>query len=384
MRGQIYADNAATTRLWPEVLEAMLPHLTTAYGNPSAPYGLGQSARGAVNDARQTLSRCLRCRPEEVYFTSGGSESDNWALKMAAEALQKAGKTHIVSTAFEHPAVLRTLDTLARHGWEVTLLPVYENGIVKAEDVAAAIRENTALVSVMLANNEIGTIQPVSQIGALCRERGVLFHTDAVQAAGQVPVDFEGMHIDLLSLSAHKFHGPKGAGALLIRRGLRLGSLIDGGAQESGRRAGTENTAGIVGMAAALALSCERMARTAPALAQKRDRLIEGLLRQMPRSRLNGDRSRRLPGNVHLCLEGIEGDRLVALLDRRGVCASSGAACASGTPGASHVLLALGLSSAAARGSLRLTLSDDTTDDEVDELLHIIPETAAFLRGMAP
>lgn len=379
----IYADNAATTRLWPDVWEAMRPYLTTEYGNPSSPYSLGQRARQAVGSARRTLAQCLHCRSEEVYFTSGGTEADNWAIKMAAHSLRARGKRHLLSTAIEHHAVLRALESLKPDGFAVTLLPVQENGIVKVEDVAAAIREDTALVSVMSVNNEIGTVQPVASIGALCRERGVLFHTDAVQAVGQLPVDFSHTPIDLLSLSAHKFHGPKGVGALLIREGVRFPGLLDGGAQERGRRAGTENVAGIVGMATALALSCERRERTAPALAEKRDRLIQGLLARVPRSRLNGDAVRRAPSNAHLCFESVEGESLLALLDGCGICASTGAACASGAPGASHVLLALGLSPALARGSLRLTLSDDVTDEEVDYLLQVIPETVAFLRGMA-
>ena len=330
------------------------------------------------------MAECLHCRPDEVFITSGGSEADNWALKMVAESLEKKGKKHIVSTVFEHHAILHALNALEKRGFEITLLPVYENGIVRVEDVAAAIRPDTALVSVMFANNEIGTIQPIAEIGALCRERKVLFHTDAVQAVGHVPVDFEGMHIDLLSLSAHKFHGPKGVGALLVRKGLRFGNLIDGGAQEKGRRAGTENTAGIVGMAEAMRLACASMAQATPGLIAKRDRLIQGLLSALPRCRLNGDPVRRLPGNVNISFEGIEGESLLLMLDMKGICASSGSACTSGSLDPSHVLLAIGLPHAVAHGSLRLTLSEETTDEDVDYMLQVIPGVVQRLREMSP
>ena len=380
----VYADNAATTRLLPAVLEAMTPYLTEEYGNPSSLYGFGQTARQAVDAARETVSECLHCRPEEVFFTSGGSEADNWALKMAAEAMAKQGKKHLISTAFEHHAILHTLEHLKKQGFEVTLLPVYEDGIVRVEDVKAALRPDTALVSVMFANNEIGTVQPIAEIGALCREAGVLFHTDAVQAVGHIPVDFAGMNIDLLSLSAHKFHGPKGVGALLIRRGIRFGNLIDGGAQEKGRRAGTENTAGIVGLGAALKLACEAMEENGKRVSALRDRLINGLLSSVERSRLNGDPARRLPGNVNLSFEGIEGESLLLMLDFKGICASSGSACTSGSLDPSHVLLAIGLPHAVAHGSLRLTLSEETSDEDVEYMLREIPPVVQRLRAMSP
>lgn len=380
----IYADNAATTRLLPQVLDKMIPYLTEEYGNPSSLYSFGQAARQGVDAARITMAECLHCRPDEVFITSGGSEADNWALKMVAESLEKKGKKHIVSTVFEHHAILHALNALEKRGFEITLLPVYENGIVRVEDVAAAIRPDTALVSVMFANNEIGTIQPIAEIGALCRERKVLFHTDAVQAVGHVPVDFEGMHIDLLSLSAHKFHGPKGVGALLVRKGLRFGNLIDGGAQEKGRRAGTENTAGIVGMAEAMRLACASMAQATPGLIAKRDRLIQGLLSALPRCRLNGDPVRRLPGNVNISFEGIEGESLLLLLDAKGICASSGSACTSGSLDPSHVLLAIGRTHEVAHGSLRLSLCETNTEAEIDYMLQEIPPVVEYLRGMSP
>ena len=384
MAKMIYADNAATTRLLPQVLDKMMPYLTEEYGNPSSLYSFGQTAREAVDAARADIAACLNCRTDEVFITSGGSEADNWAIKMAAKALAAKGKKHIISTAFEHHAVLHTLQALEKDGFSVTLLPVHENGIVRVDELCAALRPDTALVSVMFANNEIGTLQPIADIGALCREAGVLFHTDAVQAVGHVPVDFSGMHIDMLSLSAHKFHGPKGIGCLLIRRGLRFPNLIDGGAQEKNRRAGTENTAGIVGMATALQIACGSMAQTAPQIAARRDRLIRGLLSAVPRARLNGDPALRLPGNVNISFEGIEGESLLLLLDMHGICASSGSACTSGSLDPSHVLLSIGLPHAVAHGSLRLTLSEETTDADVDAMLEIIPEIVAKLRAMSP
>lgn len=384
MSKMIYADNAATTRLLPQVLDKMLPFLTEEYGNPSSLYSFGQTAREAVDAAREDIAACLNCRKDEVFITSGGSEADNWAIKMAAKAMAAKGKKHIISTAFEHHAVLHTLQALEKDGFSVTLLQVHENGIVRTDELRAALRPDTALVSVMFANNEIGTLQPIAEIGALCREAGVLFHTDAVQAVGHVPVDFAGMQIDMLSLSAHKFHGPKGIGCLLIRRGLRFPNLIDGGAQEKNRRAGTENTAGIVGMAAALKMACGSMAQTAPQIAARRDRLIRGLLSAVPRARLNGDPVQRLPGNVNISFEGIEGESLLLLLDMHGICASSGSACTSGSLDPSHVLLAIGLPHAVAHGSLRLTLSEETTDEDVDIMLAVIPEIVAKLRAMSP
>ena len=380
----VYADNAATTRLAPEALEAMMPYFTEEYGNPSSLYSFGQAARQGVDLARRTVAECLGCHPAEVYFTSGGSEADNWAIKMSADAMKKKGKTHIISSEFEHHAVLHSLNALEKQGFEVTLLPVYENGIVRAEDVKAAIRPDTGLVTIMFANNEIGTIQPIAEIAAICREAGVLFHTDAVQAAGHLPIDFTAMGIDMLSLSAHKFHGPKGVGALLCRRGLRFGNLIDGGAQENRRRAGTENTAGVVGMAKALKLCCDRMETVTPAITARRDRLIDGLLSTVERCRLNGDRDCRLPGNINISFEGIEGESLLLMLDMHGICASSGSACTSGSLDPSHVLLSIGLKHEVAHGSLRLSISEDTTDEEIDYILKTVPPVVARLREMSP
>ena len=380
----VYADNAATTRLLPEVLDSMMPYLTEQYGNPSSLYSFGQAARGAITEARRTIARCLNCREDEVYVTSGGSEADNWAIKMAARMMAKKGKRHLISTAFEHHAVLHALASLTEEGFEVTLLPVHENGIVRVEDLRAALRDDTALVTVMFANNEIGTLQPVAELAALCREKGVLFHTDAVQAVGHVPVDFAGMGFDMLSLSAHKFHGPRGVGCLLVRKGIRLRNLIDGGAQERGRRAGTENTAGIVGMAAALQLACDRMAAVTPRVTAMRDRLIDGLLRSVPRCRLNGDRENRLPGNVNISFEGVEGESLLLMLDMQGICASSGSACTSGSLDPSHVLLAIGLIHEVAHGSLRLTLSEENTEEDVDHILETVPAVVSRLRDMSP
>ena len=379
----VYADNAATTRLIPPVLDAMMPYLTEEFGNASSLYGFGQTAKQAITGARVSVAESLGCQPEEVFFTSGGSESDNWAIKSVASVMAAKGKKHIISSAFEHHAVLHTLETLKKQGFEVTLLPVYDNGVVRVEDVKAAIREDTALVSIMFANNEIGTVQPIAGIGALCRERGVLFHTDAVQAVGHIPVDFAGMNIDLLSLSAHKFHGPKGVGALLVRKGIRLPNLIDGGAQERGRRAGTENTAGIVGLATALKIACDRMAEVTPALTARRDRLIEGLSK-ITHSRLNGDAKQRLPGNFNMSFEGVEGESLLLYLDAMGICASSGSACTSGSLDPSHVLLAIGLPHAVAHGSLRLSLSEETTDDDIDHILQAVPQVVERLRAMSP
>lgn len=379
----IYADNAATTRLHPDVLNDMMPYLTEQYGNASSLYGFGQESRIALDQAKATMAECLHCRADEVFITSGGSEADNWAIKMVAKTLSAKGKKHIISTEFEHHAVLHTLNALKKDGFEITLLPVYENGIVRVEDVKNALREDTALVSVMFANNEIGTIQPIAEIGALCRENGVLFHTDAVQAVGHVPVDFAGMNIDLLSLSAHKFHGPKGVGALIVRKGVRFGNLIDGGAQEKGRRAGTENVAGIVGMASAMKRACDAMESSIPSIAAKRDRLIAELTK-ITHSRLNGDAVTRLPGNVNISFEGIEGESLLLMLDMRGICASSGSACTSGSLDPSHVLLSIGLPHAVAHGSLRLSLSEETTDEDIDVILQEVPVVVDRLRAMSP
>ena len=379
----IYADNAATTRLSKTALDAMLPYLTEEYGNPSSLYALGQRAKEGIEAARATIARCLGAAPGEIWFTSGGSEADNQALRSAAAIGAKKGRRHLISTAFEHHAVLHTLEQLEGEGFEVTLLDVHENGIVTPEQVAAAIRPDTALVSVMYANNEIGTIQPIAAIGAICRERGVLFHTDAVQAAGHLPINVVTQNIDLLSLSAHKFHGPKGIGVLYARRGVPLRPLICGGAQERGKRGGTENVAAIAGMAAALDAACAGMEQNAKRLTALRDRLIEGLER-IPYGQLNGDRTNRLPGNVNFCFEGIEGESMLLLLDDAGICASSGSACTSGSLDPSHVLLAIGRPHEDAHGSLRLTLGEDADEETVDEIIRAVTGTVAQLRGMSP
>lgn len=381
---RVYADNAATTKLSPAAKEAMLPYFDEIYGNPSTLYTLGQEAAEHLLACRTEIAQLIGAAdPREIVFTSGGSEADNQAIISAARNGARKGKKHLISTKFEHHAVLHTLDKLRKEGFDVTLLDVHENGVVRVEDVAAAIRDDTALVSVMFANNEIGTIQPVAQIGSICQKAGVLFHTDAVQAVGHVPVSFSNINADLLSLSAHKFHGPKGVGALLIRRGLRLGNLIDGGAQESGRRAGTENTAGIVGMAAALQLACEQMEHTAPLIAARRDRLIR-LLTQLSHSRLNGDSVQRLPGNINISFEGIEGESLLLMLDMQGISASSGSACTSGSLDPSHVLLSIGLPHEVAHGSLRLSICEETTDEDIDYMAQTIPPVVERLREMSP
>ena len=335
----VYVDNAATTAMSDRAIEAMTPYLKNVYGNPSSLHTVGQVAKEALDDARARIAKCLNCDPKEIYFTSGGSEADNQAIRSAALNGAAKGKKHIISTAFEHHAVLHTLKKLEKEGFEVTYLDVHENGIVTAEEVAAAIRENTALVTVMYANNEVGTIQPIAEIGGLCRARGVVFHTDAVQAVGHIPVDVKADNIDMLSISAHKFHGAKGVGALYVRRGIPLRTFIEGGAQERGRRAGTENIGGIVSMAAALEEACENMAANSAKLIKLRDELIKGLLK-IPHSRLNGDGRARLPGNVNMCFEGTEGESLLLHLDERGICASSGSACTTASLEPSHVLLA--------------------------------------------
>ena len=379
----IYADNAATTSLAPAVLEEMMPYLTTEYGNASSLYDFGSRAKTAVTTAREKIATAIGALPNEIYFTGGGSESDNWAIKGVAEAMAKKGKKHIISTAFEHHAVLHCLERLGKNGFEITLLPVYENGIVRVEDVAAAIREDTALVTVMYANNEIGTVQPIAEIGALCRERGVLFHTDAVQAVGNLPIDVKAEQIDLLSMSSHKFHGPKGVGALYIRRGVIIPNLIDGGAQERGKRAGTENTAGIVGMGRALELAVRTMEERSRKLIAIRDHIMEEALK-IERSRVNGNRERRRPGNVSLCFEGVEGESLLLMLDLKGICASSGSACTSGSLDPSHVLLSIGLPHEIAHGSLRLSFSDENTMEDADAILAELPGIITRLRSMSP
>ena len=380
---KVYADNAATTKMSRAAIDAMLPCMEQHYGNPSSLYGLGQEAKEILEACRAEVASVIGAEPREITFTSGGSEADNQAIRSAAALGKKAGKTHIISTAFEHHAVLHTLQKLEREGFEVTLLPVHEDGIVRVCELEAAIREDTCLVTVMYANNEIGTIQPIREIGAICRQHGVLFHTDAVQAVGHVPIDVRSEQIDMLSASAHKFHGPKGVGFLYARRGVRLTSLIEGGAQERGRRAGTENVAGIAGMAAALRESAGNMQANAAHLRVLRDRLIEGL-REIPHAALNGDAVRRLPGNVNFCFEGIEGESLLLLLDDRGICASSGSACTSGSLDPSHVLLAIGRVHDVAHGSLRLTLGEDATAEEVEYIIRNVKEVVEYLRGFSP
>ena len=380
---KVYADNAATTKMSRAAIDAMLPCMEQHYGNPSSLYGLGQEAKEILEACRAEVASVIGAEPREITFTSGGSEADNQAIRSAAALGKKAGKTHIISTAFEHHAVLHTLQKLEREGFEVTLLPVHEDGIVRVCELEAAIREDTCLVTVMYANNEIGTIQPIREIGAICRQHGVLFHTDAVQAVGHVPIDVRSEQIDMLSASAHKFHGPKGVGFLYARRGVRLTSLIEGGAQERGRRAGTENVAGIAGMAAALRQTAGGMQENAARLRVLRDRLIEGL-REIPHAALNGDAVRRLPGNVNFCFEGIEGESLLLLLDDRGICASSGSACTSGSLDPSHVLLAIGRVHDVAHGSLRLTLGEDATAEEVEYIIRNVKEVVEYLRGFSP
>ena len=379
----IYADNAATTKMSQAAIRGMLPYLDGIYGNPSSLHSAGQAAREALESARAVMARGLGCEPREITFTSGGSEADNQAIRTAAWLGARKGKKHIVSTAFEHHAVLHTLEALEQEGFEVILLDVHGDGRITAEEVAAAIRPDTCLVTVMYANNEVGTVEPIAQIGAVCREKGVLFHTDAVQAAGHLPIDVVRDHIDLLSLSAHKFHGPKGAGVLYARKGIPLRNLICGGAQERGKRAGTENLPAIMGMAAAFEEALANMDQRAAHVAALRDRLMDGL-GQIPHSLLNGHRTERLPGNVSFCFEGIEGESLLLLLDDKGVEASSGSACTSGSLDPSHVLLALGRPHEIAHGSLRLTLSHETTVEEVDYMIDAVTQVVEYLRGISP
>ena len=380
---QIYADNAATTKMSRTAIDAMMPYMETYYGNPSSLHSVGQAAAEALQKARESVAADLGADPREITFTSGGSEADNQALISAAALGAKKGKKHLISTAFEHHAILHTLKKLALQGFEVTLLPVHENGIVTPEEVAAAIRPDTCLVSVMFANNEIGSIEPIAQIGQVCRERGVLFHTDAVQAAGHLHIDVKEQNIDMLSLSAHKFHGPKGVGVLYARRGIVLSNVIEGGAQARGKRAGTENIPGIVGMAAALHDACTHLTENAAHMTALRDKLIAGLLK-VPHSAVNGDLAHRLPGNVNFCFEGIEGESLLLLLDQKGICASSGSACTSGSLDPSHVLLAIGRPHDVAHGSLRLSLCEWNTEAEVDYMLREIPQVVEYLRSMSP
>ena len=379
----IYVDNAATTKMSKTAINAMMSFMDEIYGNPSSLHSVGQKANEALSDARERIAKCLGCEAREITFTSGGSEADNQAIISAAQIGAKKGKKHIVSTAFEHHAVLHTLEKLKKEGFEITLLDVGEKGLVTPNQVEEAIKEDTCLVTVMYANNEIGSIQPIKEIGAICREKGVIFHTDAVQAVGHIPVNVADDNIDMLSLSAHKFHGPKGIGVLYAKRGILLSNIIEGGAQERGKRAGTENIPAIMGMAAALEEAVQNIDKNSAKLIVLRDRLIEGLSK-IEHCVLNGDRNNRLPGNVSFCFEGIEGEGLLLLLDDKGIYASSGSACTSGSLDPSHVLLAIGRPHEIAHGSLRLSLSAETTEQEVDYIIESVIEVVEYLRGMSP
>lgn len=380
---KIYADNAATTKMSEAAIEAMLPYMKEIYGNPSSLYSIGQEAKEHLEDARKRVAAVLGCEPKEVYFTSGGSEADNQAIISAARMGEKKGKKHIISTAFEHHAVLHALNKLEKEGFEIELLDVHENGIVTPDQVKDAIREDTALVTIMFANNEIGTVQPIREIGAVCREKNVIFHTDAVQAIGHVPVNVKDDNIDMLSLSGHKFHGPKGTGVLYVKKGIRITNIIEGGAQERGKRAGTENVPGIMGLAKALEDATKDIEGYTKKLTPLRDKLIEGILK-IPYSELNGDREKRLPATVNFCFEGIEGESLLLLLDDKGISASSGSACTSGSLDPSHVLLAIGRPHEVAHGSLRLSLGEDTTSEEIDYLIKSVTEVVEYLRSISP
>ncbi|MBR3484506.1 MAG: cysteine desulfurase [Lachnospiraceae bacterium] len=379
----IYADNAATTKMSQAALNKMVTVANETYGNPSSLYTFGQKAKEALEEARADVAKVIGAEPKEILFTSGGSEADNQAIISAALLGKKAGKTHIISTAFEHHAVLHTLKKLEKEGFEVTLLDVHENGLVTPEEVEAAIKENTCLVTIMFANNEIGTIQPIREIGAVCRKKNVLFHTDAVQAVGHLPINVVDDNIDMLSASAHKFHGPKGVGFLYFKKGIRLSNLIEGGAQEKGKRAGTENVPGIAAMAEALKESAAHIAENTAKLTEKRDKLIKGL-KEIEHSALNGDAVKRLPGNVNFCFEGIEGESLLLLLDDKGIAASSGSACTSGSLDPSHVLLAIGRVHDVAHGSLRLSIGEDITDEDVEYIIKSVKEVVTYLRGFSP
>lgn len=379
----IYLDNAATTKMSKAAINSMLPYMDGIYGNPSSLHSAGQRAAEALADARQRIADCLGASSKEIFFTSGGSEADNQAILSAAKLGEKKGKKHIISTAFEHHAVLHTLKKLEKEGFEITLLDVGENGIITPQQVESAIRPETCLVTVMYANNEIGTIQPIKEIGKICREKGVLFHTDAVQAAGHLHIDVKEQNIDMLSLSAHKFHGPKGIGVLFARSGIPLTNIIEGGAQERGKRAGTENIPAIVGMATALEEACKNIDKNAEKIIPLRDKLISELS-EIPHSVLNGDAEKRLPGNVSFCFEGIEGESLLLLLDDKGICASSGSACTSGSLDPSHVLLAIGRIHDIAHGSLRLSLSEENTESEIDFTVKAVKEVVEYLRSVSP
>ena len=380
----VYADNAATTCVSKAALDAMMPYLTTYYGNPSSLYAFAQDAKEALENARETVAKLIgAASPREIYFTSGGSEADNQAIRSAALNGAKKGKKHLISTAFEHHAVLHTLSRLEKEGFEVTYLDVHEDGVVRLEDVRSAIREDTALVTIMFANNEIGTVQPIAEIGALCREKGIPFHTDAVQAMGHIPVNVQEMNIDMLSLSGHKFHAPKGVGVLYARKGMLLSNLIEGGAQERGKRAGTENIPGIVALAAALQDSVDHMAENTAKIIPMRDKLFAELSK-IPHSKINGSLEHHVPGTVNMCFEGIEGESLLLLLDQNGICASSGSACTSGSLDPSHVLLALGLPHEVAHGSLRLSIGEYNTMEEIDHIIEVVPQVVSYLREMSP
>lgn len=379
----IYADNAATTKMSETALQTMTTLLNEAWGNPSSLYGHGQRAKEVLEKAREDVAAVIGASPKEIIFTSGGSEADNQAIRSAAAIGKKNGKTHIISSAFEHHAVLHTLNALKKEGFAITLLDVHENGLIVPSEVEAAIRDDTCLVTIMTANNEIGTIQPIREIGEICRRNGVLFHTDAVQAVGHIPVNVEDDNIDLLAASAHKFHGPKGVGFLYARKGVRLTNLIEGGAQERGKRAGTENVPGIAAMAAALKEAAAEMEQNTAHLTEMRSRLIAGLS-EIPHSALNGDQTHRLPGNVNFCFEGIEGESLLLLLDDKGICASSGSACTSGSLDPSHVLLAIGRVHDVAHGSLRLSIGEDITDAEINYIIQSVKEVVTYLRGFSP
>ena len=380
---QIYLDNAATTKMSKTAIDTMLPYMDTVYGNPSSLHSAGQAAAEALADARERIAKCLGCTAKEITFTSGGSEADNQAILSAAKIGARKGKKHIISTAFEHHAVLHTLEKLKNEGFEITLLDVHENGLILPKQVAGAIREETCLVTVMYANNEIGTIQPIKEIGEICRAKGVIFHTDAVQAAGHLHINVQEQNIDMLSLSAHKFHGPKGIGALYVKKGIPLATLIEGGAQERGKRAGTENIPAIMGMAAALEEACDLIDENTAKITALRNKLIWGLS-EIPHSVLNGDASQRLPGNVNFCFEGIEGESLLLLLDDKGICASSGSACTSGSLDPSHVLLAIGRVHDIAHGSLRLSLSEENTEEEIEYTVKSVNEVVGYLRSISP
>lgn len=379
----VYADNAATTKVSDIVLNAMLPYFSEHYGNASSIYEMGRNAKRALELSREKVAKALSCEPNEIYFTSCGSEADNWAIKGVCEKLGPKGKKHIITSVFEHHAVLHTCEALERRGFEVTYIPVDEKGIVKLNELKNAIREDTATVSIMFANNEIGTIQPIKEIADICKERRVIFHTDAVQAIGNVEINVKELGVDLLSLSGHKIHAPKGVGALYIRKGLVLPNFIHGGAQERNKRGGTENVASIVGLGVAMEEAVKDIPQRVERVTRLRNRLIDGIL-QLPHTRLNGDREKRLCGNCNISIEGVEGEALLLMLDMHGICASSGSACTSGSLDPSHVLLALGLSHEVAHGSLRLSISDETTDEDVDYILEVMPKVVNRLREMSP